>query len=231
MYPLREAFGKGERMPEHDPTLHGATLTGHFVEDIGADLRYSGRIMRKNPLFTLFAVVTLALGIGGNATAFTIINTLVLKPLPIGDQSQLAAIIMTETKSGKRSNVAAATLVRRSQRLSEPERRIQLAWGIHLSAHCDLAAPGGSQRMFGELVTGNYFSTLAIFGRFFLPALLVLGLIANRLLFENTGSFGRTYPRPSDGLHPRAAGGHFLRAFRRHTRSRTRQNRLFNQFI
>src|SRR5256885_8772734 len=51
--------------------------------------RYAFRTMRKSPLFVLFVVLTLALGIGANTTVFTVINTLILNPLPVQDSSGL----------------------------------------------------------------------------------------------------------------------------------------------
>lgn len=56
--------------------------------------------MRQAPLFTLFAVLTLALGIGANTTVFTVINSLILHPLLVADLSQLA---VTEFQNRQRS--------------------------------------------------------------------------------------------------------------------------------
>jgi putative ABC transport system permease protein len=65
------------------------------------DLRYGLRAMRKAPVFTAFAVLTLGLGIGANTTVFTIVNTLLLHPLPVADTTQLAALYDTGSKSAK----------------------------------------------------------------------------------------------------------------------------------
>jgi hypothetical protein len=53
------------------------------------DLRYAFRTLRKAPLFTVVAVVSLALGIGANTAIFTLINQLVLELLPVRDPEQL----------------------------------------------------------------------------------------------------------------------------------------------
>src|SRR5258708_25556972 len=59
--------------------------------------------MRKSPLFVLFVVLTLALGIGANTTVFTLINTLILNPLPVRTPAELAAVATSEVNSTSKS--------------------------------------------------------------------------------------------------------------------------------
>lgn len=56
------------------------------------DLRYAFRTLRRTPAFTIFAIATLALGIGASTSTFTIVDAILLKPLPFGDPQRLAAI-------------------------------------------------------------------------------------------------------------------------------------------
>src|ERR1043166_2106156 len=56
------------------------------------DLRYSARSLRKSPVFLAVAVLSLALGIGANTAIFTLINQLILQPLPVKNPEQLVML-------------------------------------------------------------------------------------------------------------------------------------------
>src|SRR5690242_19255895 len=56
------------------------------------DLRFGARMLRKNPGFALAAIITLALGIGGNASIFTITSSVLLKSLPYQEPQQLLSL-------------------------------------------------------------------------------------------------------------------------------------------
>lgn len=73
------------------------------------ELRYALRTLRKSPAFTTATVLTLALAIGGNSAIFTVIDTVLLKPLPIDRGSRLVAVY-SRTPQGQRDYVAQADL-------------------------------------------------------------------------------------------------------------------------
>ena len=173
MYSVQAELKRSQNMPfDANPIPAGDTARVNFVGDLGRDLRYTVRTMRKNPLFVLFVVLTLALGIGANTTVFTLINTFILNPLPVRNAAGLVAVASVEARQTSRSGPALPLSYADLRDYQTRNEVFDSLAGYTSVRVVTMQTPAGSQRLFSELVTGNYFTTLGIVpvkGRFFLP--------------------------------------------------------------
>jgi len=136
-----------------------------LVETSWQDLRFAARMLRKNPGFATVAILTLALGIGANTAIFSLVNGVLLRPLPYRDPDRLA-MVWEKGSDGSPENVGYATYLDwKAQNKSFEQLAIYSSWQPVLQV-------GEPEQLNGLRVTSNYFRTLGIhpeIGRDFLP--------------------------------------------------------------
>jgi predicted permease len=137
------------------------------------DLRYGARLLLKSPGFTLVAALSLALGIGANTTIFTLINAVLLHPLPVEDPSQLVSVWTSDERNA--GNGAFGFLQTSALNYRDYRDKNEVFSGLAAHQGIPLNISGGTgdpQQVFGEIVTGNFFDVLGakpLIGRGFRP--------------------------------------------------------------
>ena len=143
------------------------------METLGQDVRYALRMILKNPTFSAIAVLSLALGIGANTTIFTVVNAVLLNPLPVKEISRLVQMDTVDTKTMV-TQANTTKLGMSYPNFRDYERQNQVFTGLACVSGGPLTWSGGAepQRIFGLIVSANYFDVLGVRparGRFFLP--------------------------------------------------------------
>jgi hypothetical protein len=85
-----------------------------WLEQLLQDVRYGLRALRRNPAFSMIVILTLALGIGVNTALFSVVNTVMIRPLPYPDPDRLVAFV--EAASGRSRSTARPTTATRPRR-------------------------------------------------------------------------------------------------------------------
>jgi len=135
------------------------------LETFWQDLRFGLRMLRKNPGFSSIAIATLALGIGANTAIFTLLDKVLLRPLPVEQPQRLVVIA---------KDVSGAPVSFSYPMFAELRARSEPLSGLAAYVQQPFSLSDGSQteRLTGQIVSGNYFAVLGVrpaLGRFFSP--------------------------------------------------------------
>jgi len=142
------------------PASSGDTMLQALIYD----LRFTGRMLRKNPVITAVAVIIIALGTGAVSTIFSVANAIVLRPLPaVSNGSQLAIVERTRPTGGSLS-----ASYPYYKHIAANSRAMNLAaWSM---VQLTMSTGGEGVAALGNIVSGNYFDVLGVrpaIGRFF----------------------------------------------------------------
>ena len=149
----RMSFGNFDNIRDTAYTVRGGGLMETFLQDV----RYGARMLVRNKAFTAVAVLTLALGIGANTAIFSVVNDLLLRPLPYSDADRVV-MLWEVTPSGRHMNT--------TSRANFREWRAQGASFESMSAFTDqrlnLTGVGEPEEVAGQLATPDLFKVLGV---------------------------------------------------------------------
>jgi predicted permease len=156
-----EAFGDRRAIESEVRTLRGTTVRARdrreWFREIGQDARVALRGLRRTPGFTIVAILTLALGIGANSALFSVLRSVLLRPLPYPDAEQLVQV-WSDTRLKGRAQ---------PEWLSPPDfvdwrdgNRTFSGMAAYQGWAPDLTGSGEPEALGGVLVSGNYFNVL-----------------------------------------------------------------------
>jgi putative ABC transport system permease protein len=137
---------------------------GAVLDHLLQDLRYGGRLLRRNPTFAFVAILTLALGTGANAAIFQLVNALRLRPLPVERPDELVSIGIDQrgkARMGRREvgrSIFSEPLWQEIRERRDPFASV-FAWG---SGRWDVSTEGEITWVDGFYVSGSYFGALGV---------------------------------------------------------------------
>src|ERR1044072_6102365 len=126
------------------------------MENLLKDLRYGVRGLLKRPGFTIVAIITLALGIGANTAIFSVVNAVVLRPLPYGEPDRLMTLWETMPGSNARSVAPGNYVDWRAQNKAFDDL------AATYFANFNLTSDGEPDRIDGATITSNLMSVLGV---------------------------------------------------------------------
>jgi predicted permease len=141
----------------------------NWAHDFVQDVHFGLRMLRKNPGFTGVAVITLALGIGANTAIFGVVDSFLLRPLPVEDPSQITILDCPQ----KQGFALPLFSIPDYHDLRDQTTNVFSEMFSYLSRFDGLSVNGKAERIRNSYVSENFFSTLGIkpaLGRFVLPS-------------------------------------------------------------
>src|SRR5437762_10233955 len=157
-----------ERPVPPNPVAMGTQRRSNMIGDLGQDVRYGLRMLAKNPAFTTIAVLALALGIGANSAIFSVVNAILLRPLPYKNPEQLMMVWENATHLGFPKNTPSPA------NFLDWRQQTTVFQGIAAFAErsFNLTGAGEPERLDSRRVSANFFDVLGvrtIIGRTFVP--------------------------------------------------------------
>jgi putative ABC transport system permease protein len=138
------------------------------METLWQDLRYGARMLRRNPGFAAVAILTLAIGIGANIVIFSVVNGILLKPLPFPDSQSVVTIWETFANRNVTRGTASAAEYLDWRDMNHVFQELSASRALSFS----ITGGGDPERVWGSQVSGNFFRMLRVtpvIGRDFTP--------------------------------------------------------------
>src|SRR5262249_218559 len=134
---------------------HMSSHLGLNMQPICQDLRYRARMLVQKPVFTVIAILTLALGIGANTAIFSVVNAVLLRPLPFRDAERLVAV----GQNSPRNRAALNSLSHRNFVDWREQNRVFEEIAAYRAGVFTLTGRGGAVRLRGTVATHTPFNT------------------------------------------------------------------------
>jgi len=151
---------------------HRETRGLPWMDVLMQDLRFTFRTLRKDPGFTIIAILILGLGIGANVVVFSVVNTILLRPLPFHDPERLVRIVEKDAGTNESAKTYTADATQSYQQQNRSFQSVSGYFAFTGPDNFKLVGNGQPVPVTGILVAENFFQTLGVnpfMGRLFRP--------------------------------------------------------------